>query len=95
MSLVSLEKTGILKFLVSQNTDGLHLRSEFNSSKLTELHGNRMLEKCRNCGLRFLRDFITREAKKALEHQTSRKCEECGNVLEDSIINFGESLPEY
>ena len=29
------------------------------------------------------------------EHATSRKCEKCKGVLNDSIINFGENLPEY
>ena len=30
------------------------------------------------------------------DHATSRKCAdpECGGVLQDSIINFGEALPE-
>ena len=34
MALIALEKRGFLKFLVSQNTDGLHFKSGFNLSKL-------------------------------------------------------------
>ena len=89
MTLVTLEKMGLLKFLISQNTDGLHIRSGFNPKNLAELHGNRCLEKCSKCNSQFLRDFRTREAKTVHDHKTSRKCEKCGGVLCDSIINFG------
>lgn len=60
MSFVAMQEAGLLKFLVSQNTDGLHMRSGFDTHNLAELHGNRCLEKCKKCGSQFLRDFRTR-----------------------------------
>lgn len=60
MSLVSLEKAGYLKFLISQNTDGLHRRSGFPVEKLAELHGNANLEFCQKCKKEYFRDFRTR-----------------------------------
>ena len=96
MALVKLEQVGLLKYLISQNVDGLHRKSGFPSKKLAELHGNTNLEICKNpkCKSQYLRDFRTRTAQKVHDHETGRKCERCGGMLYDSIINFGENLPE-
>ena len=94
MSLVTLHKEGILNYLVSQNTDGLHLRSGFPVDSISELHGNTNLEECKLCHSKFLRDFRTRSSKEVHKHKTGRECEKCSGPLKDSIINFGEKLPE-
>lgn len=49
----------MFKFVVSQNTDGLHLRSGVPIDRIAELHGNRNLEKCLSCNTHYLRDFRT------------------------------------
>ena len=95
MALVELARRNLLHFVVSQNTDGLHLRSGLPSTLLAELHGNSNLEICKKCHIKYLRDFRTRTANKVHEHATTRKCTKCNSILYDSIINFGESLPEY
>lgn len=95
MALVELARRNLLHFVVSQNTDGLHLRSGLPSTLLAELHGNSNLETCKKCSTRYLRDFRTRTSQKVHDHATSRKCTKCGSTLHDSIINFGENLPEY
>ena len=95
MALVELARRNLLHFVVSQNVDGLHLRSGLPSTLLAELHGNSNLETCKKCHTKFLRDFRTRTAQKVHDHGTTRKCTKCGSQLFDSIINFGENLPEY
>jgi NAD-dependent SIR2 family protein deacetylase len=93
---VELQRRGILKCLVSQNCDGLHLRSGMNPTCLAELHGNMNLETCSKCDAKYLRDYDAATDGFSHCHYTGRKCDkpECHGELKDSIINFGENLPE-
>jgi len=93
MAVVSLLKAGILKYLVSTNTDGLHVRSGFPREQLAEVHGNCFIEFCEKCGREYLRNFVTTTNVKRPEHWTGRKCD-CGGRLYDNIVGFGENLPE-
>jgi len=95
MSLVKLLETGHLKYLISQNVDGLHRKSGIPAKSLAELHGNCNLEICKNekCKKQYLRDYEI-HGYSARDHRTGNKCENCGKELYDNIINFGENLPE-
>jgi len=93
-AILELQKRGIVKYLISQNTDGLHRRSGFPSDFLSELHGNTNKETCLTCKKEYLRDFKTRVAQSTTAHLTGRKCYVCDGNLADTIINFGENLPE-
>ncbi|GMP65015.1 hypothetical protein CsSME_00025995 [Camellia sinensis var. sinensis] len=92
MALVALEKAGILKFLISQNIDGLHLRSGIPREKLSELHGNSFMEVCPSCGVEYLRDF---EVETIGLKETSRRCSNvvCGARLKDTVLDWEDALP--
>ncbi|CAN8252941.1 unnamed protein product [Cochlearia groenlandica] len=92
MALVELEKAGILKFVISQNVDGLHLRSGIPREKLSELHGDSFMETCPSCGEEYLRDF---EVETIGLKETSRKCsdEKCGAKLKDTVLDWEDALP--
>ena len=97
MALVALEREGILKTVISQNCDGLHRKSGISPGRIAELHGNTNLESCAKCGRQYMRDFRTRRASNSVhQHETGRRCDDdkCNGKLRDSIINFGENLPE-
>lgn len=97
MAISALVKNGICKYVISQNCDGLHLKSGIPPTKLSELHGNIYLEKCEKCHKEYFRDFrCDRDNEDDDDHSTGRKCskDECGGDLMDTIINFGEDLPE-
>ncbi|KAH8890143.1 NAD-dependent deacetylase sirtuin-7 [Thozetella sp. PMI_491] len=96
MALVELQNRGILKYLISQNCDGLHRKSGILPDKISELHGNSNREYCKDCGKEYIRDFraVSKYEKSIRDHRTGRKCALCGGALLDSIINFGENLWE-
>ncbi|KAJ4981423.1 hypothetical protein NE237_032260 [Protea cynaroides] len=92
MALVELEKAGILKFVISQNVDSLHLRSGIPREKLAELHGNSFREFCPSCGAEYLRDF---EVETIGMKETSRRCSDvkCGAKLKDTVLDWEDALP--
>lgn len=42
---------------MSQNVDGLHLRSGVPRDRISELHGNCFAERCEACRAEYVRDF--------------------------------------
>jgi mono-ADP-ribosyltransferase sirtuin 6 len=99
MALVQLARKNKLKWLISQNCDGLHIRSGFPQDRLSELHGNGNVEICETCGQRYFRDMCAHRSRKlgfGRDHFTGRYCvrENCGGRLLESTIDFGQNLPE-
>ena len=94
MALASLIAGGFVKFLVTQNFDSLHRRSGINPTLLATIHGDRCIEMCKKCKRRYLRDFTVRTALFVHDHKTGRKCLDCGNELEDTLVNFDEEPVE-
>ena len=56
-ALVKLMEMGHLKYVISQNGDGLHGLSGIPDEKISELHGNVFIEKCEKCGKRYDRPY--------------------------------------
>lgn len=49
MAITKLVEKGKVKYVISQNIDGLHLRSNLGRKYLSELHGNMFIEQCNHC----------------------------------------------
>ena len=85
-----------MKSVVSQNVDGLHLRSGVPHTKLCELHGNVFREVCSACAKEYLRSFDVTEKSAYHRHATPRVCatRSCRAPLADTIVYFGERMNE-
>ncbi|CAH8502320.1 unnamed protein product [Heterobilharzia americana] len=97
-ALVEMEKRDIIQFLVTQNIDGLHLRSGFPRDRLAILHGDMFLESCHACGTMYARS--TPSETMGLR-KTSVSCihsklnnRHCRGKLHDTILDWEDDLPE-
>lgn len=99
LALVELQRLGKLRFLVTQNTDGLHRRSGVRPENLAELHGNGRLMRCLGCDrLRTRQEVGWDAARWGPGYRTQRPvpgqpASECGGRLVSSVVNFGDPLP--
>ncbi|MHA1987522.1 MAG: SIR2 family NAD-dependent protein deacylase [Promethearchaeota archaeon] len=99
-AVVELLEMGKLNYLISQNVDGLHVKSGVPFEIIAELHGNMYFMKCLDCGnkltfeeagwdkRRFGSGYRTQRVRK---NQPS--CPRCNGRLISSIVNFGDPLP--
>jgi NAD-dependent deacetylase len=88
-ALVSLERSGRLVALVTQNIDGLHQRG--GSSSVLELHGTMHETVCLTCEDRQpMQDALERVA----AGTEDPSCMVCGGILKSATISFGQALDQ-
>jgi len=90
LALVALEKTGILKCVVTQNIDNLHQKA--GSQRVLDYHGNLFLLRCYHCDARFdpseydLPELLARA-------ELPPCCKKCNGVLKSDVVHFNEAIP--
>mmetsp|Transcript_25277 Transcript_25277/g.31875 ORF Transcript_25277/g.31875 Transcript_25277/m.31875 type:complete len:209 (+) Transcript_25277:210-836(+) len=92
-SITRLVEMGIIKYVITQNVDGLHRRSGLLRSKHAILHGCIFTEKCEVCGEEYFRKF---DVGGVSFQKTGRKCDKdgCNGDLRDTILDWEDELPE-
>ncbi|KAM3725205.1 NAD-dependent protein [Dirofilaria immitis] len=93
MILKEMCRSGLVRHILSQNCDGLHLRSGLPQKMLSEIHGNMHIEVCQHCEppRQYIRPFDVTEKSQFRRHGTGRMCVVCNNELTDTIVHFGEA----
>jgi len=89
LALVSLEESGRLHALVTQNIDGLHQVAGNSPEKVVEVHGTIHQVVCMSCDWRGPMQ-TTLERVRAGEEDPA--CRNCGGILKSATISFGQSL---
>lgn len=95
MALKALIAAGHIHFIVSQNIDGLHLKSGLARQYLAELHGNMFLEQCVKCKRQFVRSSPAPTVGQKLTGNACRSTRPCrGGQLIDNILDWEHDLPD-
>ena len=88
-ALVSLERSGRLQTLITQNIDGLHQRAGSSPARIIEIHGTILDVICMACGERGpMRPVLER----VRAGEEDPPCRACGGILKSATISFGQSL---
>jgi NAD-dependent deacetylase len=88
IALADLEKSGVLKGIITQNIDILHSRA--GSKTVYELHGHLREATCIHCFTVYPAEPILT---KFLEDRQVPHCPKCNGVIKPNVILFGEQLP--
>ena len=88
-ALADFARTGRLRALITQNTDGLHQAAGSDPASVIEIHGTARDAACLDCGARMpMTDVLPR-----LEAgETDPHCLACGGILKSATISFGQQL---
>jgi len=107
-AITKLHKLGLIKYVITQNCDNLHVKSGLPRTAISDLHGNVFVEYCEKCRKEYVRKYSVdaystdcydekwwEECPSCrFNHYTGRKCtkKKCRGKLRDTIVNFGDDL---
>ncbi|XP_065178622.1 NAD-dependent protein deacetylase Sirt6-like [Sycon ciliatum] len=96
-ALLKLHQAGHVHYIVSQNVDGLHLRSGFPRCALSVLHGDMFIEKCEKCSVEKVLDSPVKTIGKKRNGnvcQAKKTRGVCRGHMRDTVLDWEDDLPE-
>lgn len=88
-ALVTLERSGRLEALLTQNVDGLHHAAGNSPDRIVEIHGSLREVVCLDCGERAP---MARALDRVRAGEDDPACRSCGGILKSATISFGQGL---
>lgn len=85
-----LHRGGILRRVITQNTDGMHQKAGYPDIDLIEIHGTSHWVKCLDCGNRESRDSVN---ERVAGGELPPHCPDCGGIQKTDAVFFGEGIP--
>lgn len=85
--LAKLEEIGLLKHIITQNIDRLHIKG--GSKSVIELHGNILMSHCDSCFFEKPTDECIEEFKR---NGKAPRCKYCGDYMRPSVVLFEEPV---
>ncbi|MGH2830470.1 MAG: SIR2 family NAD-dependent protein deacylase [Actinomycetota bacterium] len=90
-ALVTLERSGRMHTLVTQNVDGLHQKAGSSPGSVVEIHGSVREVVCLSCEERAP---MERALERVRAGEADPPCRSCGGILKSATISFGQALVE-
>ncbi len=87
-ALAELERRGLLRAVITQNVDRLHVAA--GSCSVVEVHGSIETSSCRACAASYGIDQV----EELFDSDGVAVCAECGGRVKPDVVLFGELLPE-
>ena len=88
-AIVTLERSGVLKGIITQNIDGLHQEAGSDPSIVYEIHGTNRETVCLSCGDLQPWQSVYQRLKSG---EQAPLCHHCQGLLKPNTISFGQNL---
>lgn len=94
MTIRSLALEGFVKYVISQNIDGLFMKTGLERKFISEVHGNFYLDECNHCSRRYVRSTPSPTmGLKVSDTRCPRPGRPCRGYLRDTILDWEDELP--